>query len=220
MLVETVSSDRYTYELIESKITLTEGEGREDRLEDHGPLRSCKRLRDRCGEARCKSGRAKFCMKFALVDRIVEVDDARVVAIKSATLSEDYMHDHFPGFPVMPGVLMLECMYQASAWLVRQKNDFAHSLVLMKEAKNVKYSGLVKPGEQLTVETNLLSHEGQESKFKAVCRIDGKNVASARLVLVSSNLADTDPRQTPTDQAICKQLRADFETLAAPAVTV
>ena len=152
-------------------------------------------------------------MKFALIDRILELDERHIVAVKSPTLSEDYMHDHFPSFPVMPGVLMLESMYQASAWLVRQAEDFSHSMVLMKEARNVKYSGLVKPGEQLRVEATLLGGDDRESKLKVACTVNDQTVASGRLTLERFNLADRDPEYQETDTEIRRQLHVDFQLL-------
>jgi 3-hydroxyacyl-[acyl-carrier-protein] dehydratase len=84
-----------------------------------------------------RSGRegvgAVVSMKFTLVDRITElVPGRRICTIKSLTLSEEYLGDHFRTFPVMPGVLMLECMTQSAGWLVRATEDFAHSLVLFR----------------------------------------------------------------------------------------
>ncbi|MFQ5805392.1 MAG: beta-hydroxyacyl-ACP dehydratase, partial [Phycisphaerae bacterium] len=67
-------------------------------------------------------------MKFVLVDRISELETGRrIVAHKALSLAEEYLGDHFPTFPVLPGVLMLEAMVQASAWLVREALDFAPS---------------------------------------------------------------------------------------------
>lgn len=159
-------------------------------------------------------------MKFALIDRILELDQHHIVAVKSPTLSEDYMHDHFPSFPVMPGVLMLEAMYQASAWLVRQVTGFAHSMVLMKEARNVKYSGLVKPGEQLRVEATLLKSDERESKFKAECTVNGQVVASGRLTLECFNLAEVDPEHQETDRVIRRQLHESYRVLMPAATEV
>ncbi|MGW8257129.1 MAG: 3-hydroxyacyl-ACP dehydratase FabZ family protein, partial [Thermoguttaceae bacterium] len=67
-------------------------------------------------------------MRFSLIDRIVDVElGVRISAVKTLSMAEEYLADHFPHFPVMPGVLMLEAMTQASAWLVRYSEDFAHS---------------------------------------------------------------------------------------------
>ena len=91
-------------------------------------------------------------MRFTLIDQIVSLEPGdTITAVKSPTLSEDYSKDHFPLFPVMPGVLMLEAMYQTAAWLVRKTDDFSHSMVLLKEARTVKYAGFVRPGQMLRV---------------------------------------------------------------------
>ena len=89
-------------------------------------------------------------MRFVLVDRITELQPGQsLVAVKNLSLAEEYLADHFPGFPVMPGVLMLEALTQAGAWLVRDMEDFAHSVVVLKKAKTIKYGSFVEPGRQL-----------------------------------------------------------------------
>ena len=86
-------------------------------------------------------------MRFNLVDRIVEVQPGRSLrAVKNLTLGEEYLADHFPSFPVMPGVLMLQTLVEAGAWLLRLTDDFRHSVIVLREAKNVKYGNLVEPG--------------------------------------------------------------------------
>src|SRR6201996_9275201 len=91
-------------------------------------------------------------MRFVLIDRITELQTGKsLVAVKNLSLAEEYLADHFPGFPVLPGVLMLESMTQAAAWLVRVSEDFRHSMVVLKEARNVKYSKFVEPGQTLSV---------------------------------------------------------------------
>src|SRR5262245_22663063 len=91
-------------------------------------------------------------MKFVLIDRIVTLEPpVRLVATKSLTLAEEYLADHFPTFPVMPGVMMLEAMVQSAAWLVRVTQDFSHSMVVLEEAKNINYKSFVAPGRTLEV---------------------------------------------------------------------
>ncbi|HTU90343.1 MAG TPA: hydroxymyristoyl-ACP dehydratase, partial [Gemmataceae bacterium] len=79
-------------------------------------------------------------MRFNLIDRIVEVRPGQgLQAVKNLTLGEEYLADHFPTFPVMPGVLMLETLVEAGAWLLRLTDDFASSVIVLREAKGVKY---------------------------------------------------------------------------------
>ena len=78
-------------------------------------------------------------MEFSLLDRIIEIQEgAQIQAELTLTGSESYLQDHFPRFPVMPGVLMLQSMLQASIWLVRKSENFSHSVVHLKQARNVK----------------------------------------------------------------------------------
>ena len=74
-------------------------------------------------------------MRFKLLDRIVDLKPgASITAVKSLSLAEDFLADHFPLFPVMPGVFMLEAMTQASAWLIRASENFANSMVVLRES--------------------------------------------------------------------------------------
>src|SRR6476661_6736480 len=91
-------------------------------------------------------------MKFNLLDKIEEISDTRVVAVKHVSLAEEYLADHFPTFPVLPGVMMLEALTQAAAWLMHRRTNFAKSFAVLKEARNVKYGRFVAPGEALRVE--------------------------------------------------------------------
>ncbi len=155
-------------------------------------------------------------MRFALVDQIIEFEPGKsMLAVKSPSLSEEYLQDHFPLFPVMPGVLMLESMYQTAAWLLRITDDFAYTLVLLKEARNVKYSGFVRPGQTLHVTATLQSREGSESKFKVEGLVDGNVAVSGKLTLEQSNLCDDDPSQEMVDTHIRRCLRHELRQLIA-----
>src|SRR5215471_13824250 len=133
-------------------------------------------------------------MRFKLLDRIIDLKPGvSITAVKGLSLAEDYLADHFPLFPVMPGVFMLEAMTQASAWLIRVSEDFKHSMVVLREARNVKYADFVAPGQTLTVTAEILSQTERETKLKVQGAVDGKLNVSARLVLGRYNLADGNP---------------------------
>src|SRR5258707_1020958 len=158
-------------------------------------------------------------MRFVLIDRIVEVHTGQsLVAVKNLSLSEEYLADHFPGFPVMPGVLMLEALTQAGAWLIRDMEDFAHSVVLLKQAKTIKYGSFVEPGRQLRLKVELLSHGERESSFKGVGSIEGQEMVKGRFTLTRYNLRERDPALHVTDTSIVSGLRELFVTLRKGAV--
>ncbi len=153
-------------------------------------------------------------MRFVLIDRITELQSGHsLVGIKNLSLAEEYLADHFPGFPVMPGVLMLEALTQAGAWLIREKEDFAHSIVILKKAKTIKYGSFVEPGRQLKLHVELISHEERESTFKGVGTIDGQEMVKGRFTLMRYNLRERDPALHTTDAQIVAMLRDLFATL-------
>ena len=155
-------------------------------------------------------------MRFTLLDRVVSVDPGKsITAIKTLTLSEEYLADHFPRFPVMPGVLMLEAMTQAAAWTIRVAEDFAHSIVVLRSAKNVKYGDFVEPGRVLTVTAEVLAQDDTTTKVKAsgtVSSAGGERTSlTARLVLERYNMAD----RLPNGDAVDARVRAEMRKLWA-----
>lgn len=160
-------------------------------------------------------------MRFLLIDRIIEIEaDVRIAAVKTLTMAEEYLADHFPHFPVMPGVLMLEAMTQASAWLVRYSEDFSHSIVVLKEAANVKYGQFLEPGQTLLVTAEILKSGESETKLKTSGMVDGRIIVSARLTLQHYNLADTRPWYEWNDQTILRDMQNQFALLYQPRVEV
>jgi 3-hydroxyacyl-[acyl-carrier-protein] dehydratase len=156
-------------------------------------------------------------MRFTLIDRIVELEPGkRVKAVKALALAEEYLADHFPSFPVMPGVLMLEAMTQAGSWLIRAGEDFAHSIVVLKEARNVKYSNFVAPGQTLTVTAEIVSQDDRITKLKAQGTVDGEVQLSGRLVLERYNLADERLGTVDDDERVRRELRKLFALLLRP----
>ncbi len=153
-------------------------------------------------------------MHFSLIDQIVSLEPGKsIVATKSLTLAEEYLRDHFPNFPVMPGVLMLEALTQSAAWLIRVTEDFAHSIVVLQEAKSVKYTHFVQPGQKLVITANWTKEEGDLVHLKAEGKVDDQTNLKALLVLRRYNLADHDPGRVPTDQKVVVELKQRLHLL-------
>ena len=149
-------------------------------------------------------------MRFTLLDRVTAIEPGKsITAIKTLSLSEEYLADHFPCFPVMPGVLMLESMTQAAAWAIRLGEDFAHSIVVLREAKNVKYGDFVQPGRVLTVTAEVQSQDERFTKVKATGSVGDRTSLTARLVLERYNLAD----RMPYGDAVDARVRAEMRKL-------
>ncbi len=153
-------------------------------------------------------------MKFLLIDRIVELESGkRIVAEKAVSLAEEYLADHFPKFPVLPGVLMVEAMVQAAAWLVRESLDFAASLILLKEARNVTYKSFVTPGRVLTIEAVCQELGAGASVFASRGELDGREIVKGRLTLRHLDLAALDDRYQEVDARLRAEQRALFKLL-------
>jgi 3-hydroxyacyl-[acyl-carrier-protein] dehydratase len=156
-------------------------------------------------------------MRFCLLDRITElVPGKRITAIKNVSMAEEYLADHFPGFPVLPGVLMIEAMVQAGAWLIRASEDFAHSTILLKEARNVKFGSFVEPGRQFVVSAEMIENGAEETRLRCGGSVDGINTGSGRLVLRRLNLRDQNPTMSATDELVVERLRELFGALWNP----
>lgn len=108
-------------------------------------------------------------MRFTLIDRIIEfAPGERIVAVKAVSLAEEYLADHFPTFPVLPGVLMLEAMVEAARWLVLESRRFAPAVILLETAKNVTYKNFVRPGNVLRVDVTCRGLRPNDSDFLGV----------------------------------------------------
>lgn len=92
-------------------------------------------------------------MKFALLDRVIEIGEDRIVAVKNVSLAEEYLADHFPGFPVLPGVMMIETMVQAARRLAATRTD---RTMVLGEVRALTFNSMVRPGEGLRVEITLM----------------------------------------------------------------
>jgi len=153
-------------------------------------------------------------MKFALVDNIVELERGkRIVTVKAVSLAEEYLADHFPTFPVLPGVLMLQALIESAAWLVRDATDFAPSLILLREAKNVTYRSFVKPGNLLRLETSCRRLAPDGSDFSGCGFCNDTEIVKARFGLSHISLAAEHPALAEVEKRFTRGAKADFARL-------
>lgn len=154
-------------------------------------------------------------LKFNLIDKIETLSDSRIVASKQVSLAEEYLADHFPTFPVLPGVLMLEALTQAAGWLLHQKRNFACSMAVLREARNVKYGHFVAPGSALRIEVELVKLSDTGGTFKAAGSVGPAQALSARLELAYFNLADRQAEMGEIDARLRDHNRRRWNILNA-----
>jgi 3-hydroxyacyl-[acyl-carrier-protein] dehydratase len=120
---------------------------------------------------------------FLLVDRVLELTDDRIVALKNVTINEPFFQGHFPGAPVMPGVLQVEAMAQVGGLYGARQVTFdpARHVMLFMAIDAVKFRRPVVPGDQLTIEVVPL-RKGRIFKLRGECRVDGAVASSAELL--------------------------------------
>jgi len=160
-------------------------------------------------------------MRFSLVDRIDSLEDGKsITAIKNLSLAEEYLADHFPGFPVEPGVLMLESMVQASAWLMRYSDGFQYSTVLLKEARAVRFNSFMQPGQTLNITSVIHRRSPRSYVFKASGSVDGNSTVSARLTMEQFNLSEREASLAGTDRKLTGEMRELFALLWKPETPV
>jgi 3-hydroxyacyl-[acyl-carrier-protein] dehydratase len=135
-----------------------------------------------------------FSLRFELIDRVLERTADRLVAVKNVTSAEEYLADHFPGFPVLPGVMMLETLVQAGRLLAAGRDsdprtcDDGQPLVLA-EVRNVRYGNMVRPGQTLKVEVTLRSREEGRVDLQGVGSVDEQVAVQGRFILRPASLA-------------------------------
>jgi 3-hydroxyacyl-[acyl-carrier-protein] dehydratase len=120
---------------------------------------------------------------FLLIDRIVEFERAkRVVALKNVSINEPFFQGHFPGAPIMPGVLVIEAMAQAGAVLMlSEMPDREKKLAVFTGIDNAKFRKQVVPGDQIRIEVDVLSFRSRAGRMQGRAYIDGKVACEATL---------------------------------------
>lgn len=147
-------------------------------------------------------------MKFCLVDRITQITPGESIStLKNVSLAEEYLQDHFPGFSVLPGVMMVEAMVQSCAWLSRVTDDFQFSTLLLQQAKAVKFNSFLKPGQTLHVTAKLRKNEDNQVSFAASGTVEGESAVSARLILSKRNQSDRRPEMAENDERLIAAMK-------------
>jgi len=153
-------------------------------------------------------------MRFILIDRIVSLEPGRQIkAVKNVSLAEEYLADHFPTFPVLPGVLLLEGLIESASWLVREAENFAHSMILLEQARNVKYKSFIAPGGQIEYTVEAKAIEESVSSFTGFGLSKGERIVEARFGLRHFNLADANSTMAVVDAKIIENMKKLWKLL-------
>ncbi len=153
-------------------------------------------------------------MRFILIDKITALEPGKTLtAVKSVSLAEEYLADHFPIFPVLPGVLLLEGLIESASWLVRENNQFAQSMVLLESARNVRYKSFAAPGMQIQYTVNAKVVEESTSSFTGFGKCGDEEIVSAQFTLRHFNLADSNPKMTMVDGQVLEQIKLRWKLL-------
>jgi 3-hydroxyacyl-[acyl-carrier-protein] dehydratase len=135
-------------------------------------------------------------MRFIFIDKILEFEKGkRALILKNVSHSEDFFSLHFPGFPVMPGALMLEALEQASTIFLSLSSDFK-LYGSLREMKNAKFRRIVRPGDQLLVEVKLKSSDEDSATIAGKIMVDDKRTVTVDLLFAL--MEDTNPQVKQT----------------------
>ncbi len=136
-----------------------------------------------------------------------------IKAVKGVSLAEEYLADHFPTFPVLPGVLLLQGLVESASWLVRATENFSHSMILLAEARNVKYKSFLAPGSQIEYTVQAKNIEENISSFTGFGLSDGEHIVEARFGLRHFNLADKNPTMAAVDARVIENMKQRWKLL-------
>lgn len=156
-------------------------------------------------------------MKFILIDKIESIEPGEsIITSKSLTLAEEYLGDHFPSFPIIPGVLMLEAMTQSGAWLLREMQSYANTVIYLKSARNVRYSYLLRPGNTMRYTVELSGTDNTSATFKGTGFCGETKAVSAILELGWKNLSHEGNHGKKLDEELRNSLKKTYALLTGP----
>ena len=121
---------------------------------------------------------------FLMVDRLVKIEGNHIVGIKNVTINEPYFQGHFPGHPIMPGVLQLEAMAQVAGFVMLKNAENVGKIAYFMSAEDVKWRKPVLPGDVLVIEVELTKMRGKIGKAKGVCKVRGEVVSEASVTFM------------------------------------
>jgi 3-hydroxyacyl-[acyl-carrier-protein] dehydratase len=122
-------------------------------------------------------------LRYELIDRVLDRHADSLTGIKAVTASEEYLGDHFPGFPVLPGVMMLEAMVQAGRLFVAGEDETPSGPLVVTCVRNVRYGNMVRPGQALEVCVSLRKRDGVGYEFQGEGKVDGQVAVQGRFRL-------------------------------------
>ena len=121
---------------------------------------------------------------FLMVDRVVKVEGNHIVAVKNVTVNEPYFQGHFPGHPIMPGVLQLEAMAQVAGIVMLRNAENAGKIAYFMSADDVKWRKPVQPGDVLVIDVELTKLRGKIGKARGQCKVQGEVVSEAEVTFM------------------------------------
>jgi 3-hydroxyacyl-[acyl-carrier-protein] dehydratase len=133
--------------------------------------------------------------------------------VKNVSLAEEYLADHFPIFPVLPGVLLLEGLIESATWLVRDAENFAHSMILLEQARNVKYRSFLPPGGRIEYTVQAKTIEENLSSFTGFGVSGDEQIVEAKFGLRHFNLAAQDKKMAAVDATLIENLKKRWKLL-------
>jgi UDP-3-O-[3-hydroxymyristoyl] N-acetylglucosamine deacetylase/3-hydroxyacyl-[acyl-carrier-protein] dehydratase len=121
---------------------------------------------------------------FLMVDRIAKIDGNHIVGIKSVSINEPFFQGHFPGHPIMPGVLQLEAIAQVAGILMLRQAENAGQIAYFMSAEDVKWRKPVHPGDTLVIDVEMTKMRGKLGKAKGTCQVQGETVSEAEVTFI------------------------------------